>query len=340
MGESVTAAAPHTRIVAALAFLIATTLASRSSAQASTRPIVDALVLQGRPRCGDRALLAAHIVSWLGRGQIDGRLEVQLAGGSEPAAAVSFAILRDGRSIAERRFEHPPAECGEQRAALGLAIAIALDGTLLANLAAIPPAPMPPPATEARSAPTAPPPVGPRIPAGPSKWLAVSEAMVLVEVLPGIGWGGQLGIERTGVGPLVMRVGVLGAGAVGVEVGRGSADAGLVAGRLDGCLRRALRMDGPVALGVCAGAAGGMVLAQGRGFDEVATARLPWVALLGRVELQLGLGRHVALRLALDGLVPLIHLRLAVLAPDDSPRSVRPFAPLGAMLALGASVAF
>jgi len=101
-----------------------------------TRAIAEAVTL-GEARCFDRARLGAAVAVWLGRGEIDARLSIE-AGHS--GARARFTLRRDGRALGSRVLSVPGAACEDVRAALGLAIAVAIDATVLAvtNIADVP----------------------------------------------------------------------------------------------------------------------------------------------------------------------------------------------------------
>ena len=90
----------------AVAIAVIALLAFPSAARAADRPIAGALTVAPPDECIDGSSLAPLVEAWLGRGAIAGELgvSVEAAGGT-----ASFAVLRDGRTIASRSFERLPA---------------------------------------------------------------------------------------------------------------------------------------------------------------------------------------------------------------------------------------
>ena len=128
-------------------------LQTRALADESTQPVLDALVTHA-DRCLDRSAVAAQIVAWLRRDAIDRRIGILVAATTDGAGA-SFVIQRDGIAIAERQFARLPNECAELRAALGLAIALAIDATVLESLGVVDIVSQPTPAARSEPRPIA-----------------------------------------------------------------------------------------------------------------------------------------------------------------------------------------
>ncbi len=63
--------------------------------------------------------------------RLDRRIEVLDSGSPSAPGGVTVALRRDGVIAGERRFESLHAPCSEARAAIALAIALAIDGTVL-----------------------------------------------------------------------------------------------------------------------------------------------------------------------------------------------------------------
>src|SRR3954462_7995843 len=106
------------RVAVALAFL--TFFAGRARAEeplVATRKVVDAVRVEPSP-CLDARALAERIASWLGRDEIDGRLEGVIR--SERDELV-FTLRRERRLVGERRFSRRPSDsCGQWTAAVAL----------------------------------------------------------------------------------------------------------------------------------------------------------------------------------------------------------------------------
>jgi hypothetical protein len=82
----------------------------------------------------DACLTSRELVSsacaWLGRSHVDRALSIRVAVGRQGRAA-DVALPRGEEVLGLRRFDELPAECSDRRALLGLAIALAIDATLL-----------------------------------------------------------------------------------------------------------------------------------------------------------------------------------------------------------------
>jgi hypothetical protein len=95
----------------------------------ATRPIAAAVIARDA-RCFDAPKLGAAIARWLGRDAIDARLSIDA---SDDGGQAKFTLRRDGQVVGSRALAVPGAACEDVRAALGLAIAVALDATVLAT---------------------------------------------------------------------------------------------------------------------------------------------------------------------------------------------------------------
>src|SRR5262249_15233789 len=119
--------------------------ATPANADEETRALADALTIQGDGRCLERESLGAQVAKWLGRSAIDARVAIMVTEEEEPAPALSFVVQRDGETVAIRRFERPPTSCDDVRAVAALAIALAIDATVLSKASSASPPPPPPP---------------------------------------------------------------------------------------------------------------------------------------------------------------------------------------------------
>jgi hypothetical protein len=109
--------------------------AAAASTPAATvqRPIADAVDVQPGATCLDERNLEAHVQMWLGRSGVPPAVRVFVQGVGRRTDAVEFRIVRQGK-IRWRKFDPIPSACGEAHAALGLAIALAIDEGLLKEL--------------------------------------------------------------------------------------------------------------------------------------------------------------------------------------------------------------
>lgn len=294
-------------LIATATTVLVTLVAWTGAATAQDRPLAEAIVVARAGGCLTEAGLLEHIGAWLRRDRIAAQLSVVVEEGEQGA---SFVVLRGQTARAARRFETLPEACDDRRAAVGLAIAIALDAAVLEGIA---PVPEPPPER--------PPPVEPSPDEAPEPEPASSvhvevaaEAQVSVEVLPHVAAGWQAG-PRLVIDELV-EIGLAAwvSSVAGSDLGDGRVDAQLAGGRLDLCLRRWL--DGVVVLRGCVGSTAGAGIGRGRGVPLEREVVVPFVAALARVGVGLRLHELVVLELAVDGVVSLLRPRFDVVDQD------------------------
>lgn len=324
--------------VAVLASVLVSVLAPGAYAQ--TRSVSEAISVPDGIECLEHAALSDAVVGWLERGEVDDRLSLLVEASAEAPRAVGFVVLDGEQPLASRRFAALPAPCPDRRAALSLAIAIAIDATVLNGL--LPerhdpeptePEPAPPELTPATDAPA----VGQERDAdtGVHVGLALTGS-VPVGLLPDAVVGAELAVELE-LGLLTLRAGVLGTAIDEADVGRGSAGVQLVAGRLDACLHNEvapLRLDG------CLGIGAGFAFAEGSGFSEPLSARLGWVAAIGRLAVTIPSASVLAARIGLDAHVPLLRPQLDVLARNREVLASRSFPAVGITPSLGVFLRF
>ena len=112
---------------------------------APMQPVAEAVTVPADDACLSPGL-ASPIATWLGRDEVRADLTVEVVIGDD---AIGFVLRRAGEIRVERMLSPAPADCADRRAALGLAIAMALDAAVLE--AFVPPPPEPEP-TEPRPA--------------------------------------------------------------------------------------------------------------------------------------------------------------------------------------------
>jgi hypothetical protein len=293
--------------------------------------------------CLSAETLVEHVRSWLDGDEVAVGVRIEVAG-DEHASDAAVITVHTPAGVIERPFEHGPPACSDLHAVIGLAIAMAIDASVLASLGyEVIEGPQPPaqavdserppllarrPVIEPVSAPV--PPRRPRVRAvaavrgGP--WLAI---------LPGIAGGGQLHVELGWRPWFELRAGVLGGGGGPQRLGSGTVQFGLVAGRLDACfgvMRRSLRPR------LCLGPAGGGFQAQGRGFaDAASTAFSPWAAAAIAMELRIAATKVFAVDITVDAVIPFFKPVVAV-RDKDKPGMIGDalaFSPIGVVIGLG-----
>lgn len=302
-------------------------------------PLSEAIVVPAGDACLARGL-EQPVATWLGRDVIERSLSVEVRVVDD---GVGFVLRRAGEIRVERMLSPAPLDCADRRAALGLAIAMALDAAVLEALAppveATPPEPQPeptPPPPVETEVPVPPPPASEPVPPGPVPprvQLAVTaEPAVQLGALPRVAFGGELGAELGLGGWLDLRLAGGGTAGLPIALADGQVDGAIGWGAAEGCPARAL---GRVRVRLCVGAAAGGLWVRGRGFDQSRSVTLPWVAVRTGADLDVRLARRVSLRVGGRLLTPLVRGRISVRDPSDALVDRRELAPAGAQLGLG-----
>jgi hypothetical protein len=314
--------------------------------EAETWPLSEAIEVR-EGACVTRNELVASIENWLGRNAIDRRIKIVVEE-TEPSRP-HFVVMRDGKPSAERRFRGGSINCADLRAAVALAIALAIDATLLQAVLE-PPAPSAPPdlAPESKPKPEPKPKPkrapAPRHAAGrphppnaePAGVWGEAAVLVLIGVLPAPAWGGAIGLGMA-MGPISLRALGWATAVVEAELGSGRARVGMVAGELGACVDRPL---GGLRVHGCAGAAGGGITAEGRGFDVNRAAVVPWIAATAGLGAELPLGSDVGLIARVQGYFPVARPTLEVNDPRGGVLHQEEVPPAGVGASLGVRVGF
>lgn len=311
-------------------------LSVASTARADERPLRDALSVNGAPACLDVDSVAAHVIAWLGRDVLDARLSAIVEVGADDRQA-GFVLLRGGAPIARREFEALPSACDDRRAAFSLALALAIDATLLESLgiepreepAAPAPAPVPsrpPPRVEP------PPPddleLAVRIDAAGSLFVGT-----LADPVIGASGGIALAIDDL----FAVRVGASAGAADEIAISNGIATAELVALHLHACL---LTTESVFALEGCAGMSGGIVFADGSGFEDSRATELAWLAPSVRLASRVPAGSAIAVLIAVEGFVSVLRPILEVRARDGLVTHSETLGTAGFSVSLGLALSF
>lgn len=289
-----------------------------AAGQAPARSVNEAVSVPEGAACLTRVELAAHIESWLGRASVDEVLSILVElPDQDERTGVTFLVVRAQEVVARRSFPSLPERCADRRAVLALAIAIAIDATVLERFglgdAGSRPASEPRPAL-ARPTAAAPSEVQHEEPEEPPQvrpWhMAVgADVGVVVGALPVLAfWGGGF-LEVRSHESWLVRAGAGATPVVAVPLGRGSAESQLLLGRVDGCL---LRLMGIFEAEACLGAVAGRIAAEGRGYAAPSGTDLAWAAAAARMAGRVPREGVVALRVALDGFAALLRPTLEV----------------------------
>lgn len=271
-------------------------------------PVADAVEVSAGTTCLDEARTVEHAVRWLERDRIDARQRIEVRAEVD---RVVLVVRTDGAIVVERSLSPVPADCADLHAAVGLALALAVDASVLESLGVTAPAPTPLPAEDSEPAPE---PTPPPVDAPPPRRRPLVGielgATTMVGVPRGVAFGaaitGQLGVLPW----LDVEVGIVATGGLPVAVDPGEVVPVLTFARAGLCPRRDLSPR--IALRGCIGVDAGGLLAFGRAFDEALLARLPWFAARTGIDLDVAVARRAALRLGLDAIVPVVRTEWAV----------------------------
>lgn len=304
------------------------------------RPIAAVLRVMPGATCLSAETLAEHVPAWLGRDEVELGVDIEVRGDPFVANAAAITVTTPAGRI-ERAFDDGPPGCSDLHAVLGLAIAMAIDASVLGTLGyevvdPPPPSPAPLPASDSER----PPLQARRRPVEPPPRLARLRAVAAVRgglwagLVPGLAGGGQLHAELGWRPWFELRVGVLGGYGQRRPLGTGTVEFGLAAGRLDVCFgvqRRRLRPR------LCIGGAAGASQALTRGLEPGQALVSPWVGAALALELRIVTTRVFAVDVSLDGVVPFFKPSIAVRDPIDASMIVDSVnsAPVGAVLAIG-----
>ncbi|MEM9456107.1 MAG: hypothetical protein AAGF11_18135 [Myxococcota bacterium] len=314
--------------------------------------VADALSLDPGATCLEHDRLTEQVVSWLERDQIDPRLSVVVEGNPTEAHTVHITLWTHGKVIAERVFAPGPHRCEDLHAVVSLAIAHALDATVLESVGssapdaeAIEPPPPQPPVESAREVVTPATPTsepnpgpGPDLTPRPSPWdwRLHGGAMVTIGAPRPIGGGVQLGIELGWRDRIDVQVGglVMSAGRQPVE--EGTIDITLMAGRADVCTGfRVERVRPRLCGGFLAGSAYGRARGYYRDFETV----VRWVAVPIGGDVRVDLTRRLAFSFDVDGLITLIN-PIFDMEEELQVRKLRDLPPFAVTFGVGLVVGF
>ncbi len=293
-----------------LCLAIAGILALGTAARAQTQlrvSLADAITVGS---VGDTCVTAEAIVTrvahWLGRDAIEGGIDVRVLL-DETSRQFSFVLQRGDEPVAQRVFDVLPSVCGARIEALSLAIAIAIDPSVMDSLGE--PAEELVESTdeaqaqaqeEAEPLPLAEP---PSAASGEVRFGLAAGVAAQAGFLPELSFGGSVSGELL-LGPTwQLRLSGWATSNIRTALGRGEGSMRLVGGRFDVCFGSATN---PLQFGGCVGAAAGALLAEGLGFETDLDASSPWVAAIARVFVLFPAHSLFAGRLAVDALLPLL----------------------------------
>lgn len=295
---------------------------------AETWPLGEALEV-AENHCLTEATLIPSVELWLGREAVDRRIRIFVD--AEKSRQVRFIVERDEEAIAERVFTKTKVPCADLRAAVALAIALAIDATALETLEA--PEPMPPAAEVPEALP--PPLVAPEAatpppeeePTSPDLRLSV-HGLGALGVLPAPTWGGSLELAFLPISSLSLRISMWTVTERSFALGEGTAHVSMLAGQLTGCAERG-------ALRACFGCANGRWASRGQGYSVNHATSLPWFAIAGGVEGALEMADGFRGTAQITAYLPLMSPALQVRDENDRPVASRQAPGAGVVLRLG-----
>jgi hypothetical protein len=274
--------------------------------------VENAVELHAGQTCLEESRLEGHVLAWLGRTTVPATVHVIVQGDERRPGVAEFTITR-GKTVSVRRFDALPAGCEEAHAAVGLAIALAIDANVLRRIAEL--APPPPPFR-----------------------LFVVQAGFGYDVLPRASFGGRAGLEHELFDRLsgVVELGGQYAPKNRIAGTTGTFDAMLVTMNLKACFSQGIGGSLALRIALCAGGTGGALHAAGSRYAVSESATGVWAGALTGLRADFTLG----IRWALDAelAVPFWAPSFRVARGDDE--AVRELKVAGFLVNLGPALAF
>lgn len=279
------------------------------------QPLAQAIELapEAAAGCLEERRLQGYVRLWLGRSRVPADVHVTVLPSPRLPKGVTIEIAQ-GDARRERTFDPLPDDCAEAHAALGLAIALALDADALTRFA------------ESQAG------VKTR-----RKRLVSAELGAGYHALPGASVGARAGIEAEWLSWLSGRLDLFAHYSPNNSLGpsAGRYDAMALAASSQACMGG--RATTALRLALCAGAGAGALHVQGRHYAASASDTGAWIFALStlRAVLQLGIPWVIDLDLIAPLYMPSIHVER-----DLAPDRVRQPDVAGAMLSLGPGFQF
>ncbi|HWB76265.1 MAG TPA: hypothetical protein VG755_14945 [Nannocystaceae bacterium] len=264
-----------------------------------TVPLADALEVRAGATCLERDRLVEQIRTWFDHERIDERLVIEVVGDVTEPRKLAFTLRRGEQVISVRRFDPAPDRCADLHAVVGLAIALAIDATLLETVAGDPTKPIRPPDPPPYHHPE----IDTRLPPQrkPRSWRLFAEvtAQLSIGAPPDIGGGGRVALRTSWRQLLDIGVSAFAGSAGRSRIGDGRALLSVVGGRVDLCAGPPWTRVRPRG---CAGVLAGAAFAAGQGFENDQTARVFWLSIPFGIDLEVQLSPRVNLLLGIEGL--------------------------------------
>lgn len=313
-----------------------------------TVAVADALVVEPGATCLEHDRLSEQVVGWLGADALDPRLTVVVEGDDIEVRTLRFTLRDRGRVLAEREFSPGPSRCDDLHAVVALAIALAVDATVLETTGVAEPEPQPEPRPEPEPQPepqpepkleTSPDEPVPGSPAHvdlsspPPRWELRGQLRGLLAygVPPEVGGGGMLGLELSHKSLVDLQLGVQATSSGSERIDGGRLAVTLVGGRVDACVGPRI---GEIRPRGCLGLLVGSALAEGQGFSTDYRVALPWAAGTFGGDVRVGLTPRVRLSFGLEGLVTVVR-PVFDLREGPEARTLRELPRFGALFGVG-----
>lgn len=306
----------------------------------------DALLVDPGATCLEHDRLSEQIVGWLARDELDARLTIVVEGDPDRARVLRYTLRDRGVVLSERVFEPGPSRCEDLHAVVALAIAMAVDATVLEAVGVVAepepqpepePEPQPEPEPEPQPEPnpnSSPPTVDLSEP--PRDWQVRTQLRALVgyNVPPDVGGGGTLSVELGWRSLLDIELGIAGTSSGTRPLEGAVLDVALVAGRANVCAgpwvgrNKTLRPRG------CVGALAGAAIAEGGGTMRNYRTTVPWIAPTFGGDVRVALGPRLRFSIGVEGVITAVR-PVFQLETDSEPVTLSAVPRVGALLGLG-----
>jgi len=311
-----------------------------AAAPSESVAISDALTVDAGATCLEHDRLSEQIVGWLGSDEIDPRLAIHVEGDANDERSLRFTLHDRDEALSERVFRPGPSRCDDLHAVVALAIAMAVDATVVESVVPEPepepppelkpqPEPKPLPESEVSAVPPEPLDLKPRTPAWELR--GHLRGVLAYGAPPDVGGGAQLGLELGWNDLVDLQLGVMATSAGARPVDGATLAVTLVAARADGCVGPRLGQIRPRA---CLGMLAGSALGEGRGFQRDYRAHLPWLAAALGADVRVALVPRVRLWFGLEGLATVVR-PVFDLREESEVRTLRELPRFGAIFGVG-----
>lgn len=301
-----------------------------SAPRMKARTLDDALAVEPGATCLDRARLLADVRGWLDHDRVDPRVAIRVRGSANDPHALRFVVWVGDEVAVERTFEAAPDDCAELHAVVSLAVAIALDDALPAELGIVP-------AKQVAAGESDLPSFTDEDPRTPTPRRKVALALTLAAgvfawVTPRLSGGAVLSFDIRPLDHFDLRFGALVTHLPNFALDVGAVDVSVALGRFDLCWGTQPRR---VRARLCAGAAGGAAVSVADGFTNNFRRTTPYFAGLVGADLSVRLIGPLALELRVDGVLPFQRTVLDVRSTSGQLLARERFAPAGLVVAVG-----